>query len=236
MAVAYVDGQQTGDVDGFVTSTSTSANLSIVGTDVCVVAHVMSGNSNDAPTGVDWDNGAGVAMTSQVQQDGTDLRVGLWTLLSPTGPTGGKTVTATWSGSQDRAWVAASSYSGVDSIGNTQSSSGTTGEPSLTCTSVVDDDFVVDVVGSFGGATSFTLGTNQTRIHDSTTFFSYYVMEGSTSYQDGADGGVMEWTTSNGNDWAHAALVLKAPGGGGGTTIPLLLNSYRRHHQQHHSG
>ena len=223
MAVAQVASQHTGDFDGFVTSTSTSANLSIVGSDIAVVAHPVSGNSTDAPTGVTWDNGGGVAMTSQVEQSGTGVHVGLWTLLAPTGPSAGKVITATWGGSQGRAWVGASSYSGVDSIGNTQSGSGTTAEPSLTVTGVGADDMIADVVAVFGGTSTFTVGANQTKLVESTTFFSYYIAEASTSYQDGTDGGVMSWTTGSSDDWAHAAVALLAPASGVTGTISNTL-------------
>jgi len=231
MAVAYVDGQHTGDVDGFVTSTSIGSNLSITGSDICIVAHTMNSDGDadpgTAPSGVTFDTPTAQNLTSQVDQVGTAVRVNLWTLLAPTGTT--DTVTATWSGSQTRAWVCASSYSGVDSIGNTQSSSGTSGEPSLTVTGVGDDDMVADIVGTFGGTTSFTVGANQTKILDSTTFHSYYVTEASTSYQDGVNGGVMEWTTNNSLDWAHAALALLAPAAS--VSIPVIMNHRRQMNQ-----
>jgi hypothetical protein len=144
----------------------------------------------------------GVDMTLAVQQT-TNRRTALYYLI---GPAAG-TANIVWSGSANfgRVVSGSHSWSGAnatqDLTGKTQTGSGTSANPSITC-GTASGELIVDVLGiSFTSGDTLAADANQTERGKLTGGAT----TGASSSQDGADGGVMSWTDSNSRAYGMVA-------------------------------
>lgn len=152
----------------------------------------------------------GIAMTKAVAVTSTQMRSEIWYLFKPN--SGSNVISATISGNTDDRKFRSTSWTGVGSIGNTNSATGATGSPSVSVTTTKDNSVVVDIVSKFG-TTAATVGAGQTSVMNDNS--------GSTnamaSYESKAVAGAvsMDWTETSANDWSHCAMVLEP-------TVPVV--------------
>jgi len=141
----------------------------------------------------------------------------LWYGLDPA--TGSQTASVTFSDTWGtRLGLVAHTFTGTHRttpIADYTTATGTSTTPSLTVPNTTADDFVTDgLKASIGGA--WTAGANQTRQYFSDDRVT-------TSTQDGADGGAMDWTIEFSGAWAQAGcrVVAAAAAGGANPKGPL---------------
>lgn len=169
-------------------------------------------------------SGAGGTFTSlgaAVQNVAGNRMVQLFKLIAPN--TGAQTITVAWSDTwgADVAVVVEDWYDADQTTGASDltTASGTSTAPSVTVTNVASGDGVTDFVVHGSGGTS-TAGANQTENHGA----DIGVGSWASSYQAGADGGVMDWTMQFSAAWGIAgARVINAAGGGSTVRRGLLL-------------
>ncbi len=101
-------------------------------------------------------------------------------------------------------------FTGVDQstpISNYNTATGSSTIPSLTMSGSGADNMVYDAVGNTIGAND-TVGANQTAIYNVAN------EQQRSSYQDGADGGVMSWTMEFSTVWAQVGFIIEEAVGG----------------------
>ena len=152
---------------------------------------------------------AGNSMTAVLAQIyyNTIVGGGLYYYANP--PAGANDVVVDWeptgapTGSSIIIWTC-SGVNLADPFRSTNSASATDTTPTVTLSSITTGDVAIDMVVS-DDSTSLTVGTNQTVIHQGVGGSH----TGGASYQAGADGGIMSWTTGASDDWATLAAALK---------------------------
>lgn len=199
-----------------ITLTITSANLLMVG-----VGYVDGGQQ---VSGVVWDPaGANESLTQLIRQrQTTDGFVSeLWYLKAPTAGSA-KPARVTLTGALTGWGGAAIGFTGADqatTFGTAVSALEDTGSDPITVTATTaSGEIVVDFIMA---QTLTTVGANQTAIYDSAAVGSQL----GSSYQAGADGGVMSWTKDGGGTqrWVTTAVSVKPSGGGGPSTARTRL-------------
>jgi hypothetical protein len=152
---------------------------------------------------------AAAAATSKIVLTNTQMRAELWVLVAPA--TGTNTVSFTVTGNTDGRKFFAGSFTGVDQTTPTeatQTSSTSSGAPSLSITSITDNAWLVDMVSKFG-TTALTVGAGQTSMFNN----SVGSITAAASYEGPktpAGAVTMNWTGSSANDCAQVAIALKA--------------------------
>jgi len=153
----------------------------------------------------------GDAMTQSLLVENGTYRGYIFTLSNP--DTGTNNVIVTMSGSS-YFMASAVSYSGVnnaDAIDNTTSTTGTSGDSSLSITTNYDNSFLIDVMeGEYTGfatpAASAPTSSNVRTIYAAATDHwsgdGYRTSTTAGSYQ-------MKWTWSESTAWAHGILALR---------------------------
>lgn len=152
------------------------------------------------------------------------FRTVLWRGIAPTD--GAQTITATFANADGTSLsLGAVQFTGADQTTPCQdgaTATGTSTAPSVTVLNTTADDFVIDCAGhgGVGGATG-SPGTGQTEVGTSVEGYA------GISTQDGADGGVMSWSSSESLAWAISACRVVAASVAGAIGWGLLLAGSR---------
>lgn len=205
---------------GGVTTQLDTASINVTGSNLCLVAAACESSGSESPTMTfAWDPlGNDEAMTGLHDlATGSFLDFDTAYLNDPT--PANAPVRVTYSASSSETAIVGIFFTAAGDIvaGDEDSDAVDANSPfDITVPNVVSGDLVVDfIIASAGTAPSLTVGADQTQ-RENATNGSYTVMGCST--QDGADGGVMEWTTSPTNPGygvIHAGLrIPDGPAGG----------------------
>jgi hypothetical protein len=219
MAVTIENSASDASTGQAVTLTITSADLLMVG-----IGYLQGGI---VPTAVTWD-AAGVnesltQLKRQRESVNTGIAVDIWYLKNPTAGSS-KSITATMGGAGTigiaaygllGADVAGTTFGDDTLTGGTADTEGGAADPATVTVTTAAGNLVIDMLMT-QNLSSF--GANQTAVLDD---FGTGAQFGS-SWQDGADGGVMSWTKDGGGTqhWSIAAVSINASGGGGSTPSP----------------
>ena len=202
MAIA-LDAQAGLIQNGFAAGSTVTWNHTCANSATCLVVHVMLWQDVAGAGTISTMTYAGQPMIRKVVNTGVQMRSELWYILNPT--PGTNAVNATIAGNTDDRKFRSTSWTNVGSIGASNSTTNTTGSPSLSVTTTRDNSVVVDVVSKFG-TTAATVGGGQSSVMNDNT--------GSTnamaSYESKATPGAvsMDWTETSANDWSQCAMEL----------------------------
>lgn len=211
-------------VSGNSVGSLTTGNMTVAGTDRVGVAAVMWRQTGIDVSSVTIATVAASAVTGAAATNATgNTEAAIWCAIAPS--TGSQTASVTFSNTwgNDLALIV-STYTGADQTTPCQNGNAATGNDTaatVTVASAAADDIVVDAVIALATAISIAVDANQTSIAE-------FEPNGSTrsgsSYQDGADGGVMSWTLGATAQWSIAAArVVAAAAAGGGPCLGSLL-------------
>lgn len=208
---------------GSVTSLDT-ANLNVTGTDLCLVVGVCETVSATRAFTVVWDPlGNNEAMTGEVANldPGSYVGVEMEYLNDPTAANA--PARATWApAGEDTAIIASFFTAAADVVASDVATDtfNTTGTSlSATAPNVVSGDMVIDFI-CVGQQLAIAAGANQTEVGADVDAGAY--LRSNMSYQAGADGGVMSWTTGSQN-YGAALVALRIPDAGGGASAASVL-------------
>lgn len=190
--------------NGFQAGATETWNHTVAVGATCLVVHVMLWQDVAGSGTISSMTYNGVAMTKRAEALGVQMRSELWYLLNPS--TGLNAINATIVGNTDDRKFRSTSWTEVGSIGNYNNAVGTTGSPSVSISTTIDNSVVVDVVSKFGTSAA-TVDASQTSVMNNNS--------GSTnalaSYEAKATAGAvtMNWTETSANDWSQCAMVLQ---------------------------
>lgn len=209
-------------VSGNAVGSLTSGSFTVSGSDRAGVAAVVWRQTGINVSSVTIATVAASAVTGAAATNATgNNEAAIWCAIAPS--TGSQTASVTFSNTwgNDLALIV-STYTGADQTTPCQNGNAATGNDTaatVTVASAAADDMVVDAVITQATATSIAVDANQTSIAE-------FEPNGSTrsgsSYQDGADGGVMGWTLGATAQWSIAAARVVAASGGASAAGPLV--------------
>ena len=219
MAVAFIAGNG-GSTS--LTSTCRTGTFTIGSeTDKALIAFVTwSSPVTSTVTAVVWDpTGVNQALSSFGGGASGSKRVKAYRLANPSAVTNGY-VHATWddptNGTQG---IFAGAFSGAHQTTpatDFTAASGTSTTVSVTVPNTTTDDMVMDSLLA-GTVAGLSTGANQTPIGSEASPGDIHW----SSYQDGADGGVMSWTLPTSAAWLTGGVRIATAGAGGGGGVSL---------------
>ena len=150
----------------------------------------------------------GTSLTGRAGDKNTSgaLWVQLWYLLAPASGAADIVVTVS---TASAICATASSWENVDQVtpfGSSAKDSGTGTAVSITAQTTTGE-VVIDSVVAYEAPT-FTVGADQTEVKNTGGVAADSTVRGASSYQAGADGGVMTWTLGASKPWAAVALPI----------------------------
>lgn len=183
-----------------------------------VVGCAINSGASAAVSGVTYN---GVAMTSAgaAVMDGGNTEVSLWYLVAPA--TGANNIVVSISGTISGIAAGGTSFTGVDQatpVGTYASANGNSSTASVSVSSE-SGGMVIDIAGCFITRT-LSVGSGQTQRFNTSGGF---VVVGAGSTEPGASSVTMSWSLSSADNWAIAALPIKAATGGAGVLRNLNL-------------
>lgn len=216
---AYGGQDGVGNAAGDVTSLRTN-NINVTGSDLCLVVHVAETESVSRDFTIVWDpDGNNESMTGEIANldPGSYLGTEVEYLDDPTAANAPAEATFSVLGEVAIRGVFFTAAGDVVSADSATDSFNTTGTSlSATPGNVTTGDMVVDFV-TVGQQLAIAAGANQTERGSDVDSGSYLRIGCST--QDGADGGVMSWTTGS-QSYGAALVALRIPDA---TTTDALL-------------
>lgn len=163
--------------------------------------------ASEVVTGMTY-NGVSMTLLASLPDGDGGSRLVVFGLIAPA--TGINDIVISLDGAtEDEQTATAITYTGVHqttSIGTVVSDSNTEAsntDPSITV-STASGELVVDATGQRANQT-YTVGADQIEISNIVQGFTHHT----TSKQDGADGGVMSWTTGSQQAWAQVGFSIK---------------------------
>lgn len=161
---------------------------------------------------------AGNAMTAVAAQSFlSPVAVRLFYIVNPTSGTNNVVITNSAKPLADAEVVfVCSGVDTTDPVHDPTSATGSTSSISLTVPAILSSDMIVDMVAQNLLTTAPTVGADQTVLSNGTD--SAELGYGS-SYQSGASGGAMSWTTGISGSWAAQSVALNAFGASAAPTF-----------------
>lgn len=207
VAAALTCGSVTTNITATDRSSVTISYATPAGSELLVVGVASrDGTGNDTVSSLTH---AGSALTKKVGHNHTTAESAAELWVRPSPASGTNNVVVTWSGVVFASGVFIMSCTGVQSGSNpfraANSAEGSSTTPGVTTTAVTGD-LVLDVMAHDGETTAPTVGADQTVIFAASPGTEFSM---GASYQAGADGGGMNWTTAVSNDWAMVAASLQ---------------------------